>query len=29
MTPFMAVLVDVKVDPAKIFRRGFVANDGA
>ena len=29
MTPFMAVLVDVKVDPAKIFRRGFVATDGA
>jgi hypothetical protein len=29
MTPFMAVLVDIKVDPAKIFRRGFVATDGA
>jgi hypothetical protein len=29
MTPFMAVLVDVKVDPNKVFRRGFVANDGA
>jgi hypothetical protein len=29
MTPFMAVLVDTKADPAKVFRRGFVANDGA
>ena len=29
MTPFMAVLVDMKVDPDKIFRGGFVANGGA
>ena len=29
MTPFMAVLVDIKTDPTKVFRSGFVVTDGA
>jgi hypothetical protein len=29
MTPFMAVLVDAKADPSKIFRRGFIPTDSA
>jgi hypothetical protein len=28
MTPFFAVLVDMKTDPKTIFKRGFVANEG-